>query len=121
MKTTSIFLCLVVLTGFLFSCGSTKTEQLNSESPDKSNVIKVSGTRSIGLDPFQASIIIKGFEQSDTLVTEIYARDLTKENVTFNWADNTSCVLTFIQQDDSKRVLDIRFSEDGNSLREISQ
>jgi hypothetical protein len=118
MKRTVIYLCFLLSAGLLFSCGSTKTQELVSESSDKSSQIKISGNRGTSFDPFQTSIIINGFGKSDTLITEIYATDLTKETVKFDWKDNTTCTLTFIQQDDSKRSMSVTFSQDGNSLRE---
>ncbi len=120
MKTISTYVSLLFLAGFLISCGGTKTKELVSESSDKSNKIKISGYRGTSFDPFQASIIINGFGQSDTLVTEIYAKDLSDETVKFVWTDNTNCSLTFIQQDDSQRLMNVSFKEDGNSLREAN-
>ncbi|HVD99371.1 MAG TPA: hypothetical protein VNB90_14275 [Cytophagaceae bacterium] len=121
MKTLSISLCILLVTGFLFSCSGTKTQELISKSSDQKAQIKVSGFRAIAFDPFQATIIIDGFGQSDTLVTEIYAKDLSNETVKFDWVDEANCTLSFVQQDDSKRTMQVRFSEDGNSLREIQQ
>lgn len=118
MKKITMYLSLLLAAGILFSCGSTKTEEIVSESSDKVSRIKVSAKRTMSVDPFQTSIVIEGFNQSDTIMTEIYARDLNNENVKFAWADNGSCTLTIIQQDDSKRTLDVQFSEEGNSLRE---
>ena len=121
MNTKLNYLIFLLTAGVLWSCGPTKTQEIVFESADKSNLIKVSGKRTTSLDPFQANIVISGFEQSDTLVTEIYAKDLTKENVLIVWPDNNSCALTFVQQDDSKRTLNIRFSQEGNSLNEVPQ
>lgn len=121
MKRTFFYLCFLSLSGILFSCGSTKTQELVSESADKSSQIKISGNRGTSFDPFQASIIINGFGQSDTLMTEIYATDLNNETVKFDWKDNTTCLLTFIQQDDSKRSMTVTFSEEGNELRELDK
>lgn len=114
---TMIFISLFGV-GLLISCDGSKTQEIASSSADKTNEIKISGTRATSFDPFQANIIINGFGQSDTLVTEVYAKDLNKESVTFSWVDNTTCVLTFIQQDDSRRNMEVIFDEDGNSLRE---
>jgi hypothetical protein len=122
MKKISVYLLCLVSAGLLLACGGVnKTKEVISESSDKANQIKISGSRGTSLDPFQTSIIINGYDQSDTLMTEIYARDLTKENVLFTWSDNSKCRLTFVQQDDSKRVMDVMFKEDGNLLREVSQ
>ncbi len=116
-----MYVSLWVSAGFLSSCGSTQTQELVSQSSDKSGQIKVSGARSSSFDPFKTNIIIIGYNQSDTLMTEIYAKDLTNENVTFNWSDNSSCVLTFTQQDNSQRIMDVKFAETGNSLRELNK
>ena len=118
MQRTALNLCFLLSAGILISCGNTKTKELVSESTDKSSQIKISGNRGTSFDPFQTSIIINGFGQSDTVMTEIYATDLNKETVTFDWKDNTTCNVTFIQQDDSKRSMSVKFGEEGNSLRE---
>ena len=102
----------------MLSCGVTETKELISESSDKLNQIKISGKRATSFDPFQANITINGFGQSDTLITEIFAKDLNKETVSFTWADNNTCSVVFTQQDDSKRTMYILFSKDGNSLKE---
>jgi len=118
MKKIAFTLSLSLTILFISSCGENATKEIISSSSDNTNQIKVSGNRVMSVDPFQTSIIINGFDQSDTLMTEIYARDFTEENVKFNWTENNQCKLTFIQQDDSERSMNINFSEDGNSLRE---
>ncbi len=118
MKKISVYFLYLLCTGILFSCGNTKTKEITSESADKQNKIKIWGNRGTSLDPFQTSIVVNGYGQSDTLMTEIYAQDLNKESVAFSWTDNNSCTVTFIQQDDSKRNMNVYFSEDGNSLKE---
>ncbi len=118
MKNITSCLLFALCAILMASCGSTKTQELASESSDKLCTVKISGTRATSLDPYQATIKIIGYEQSDSLVTEIFAKDLNKENVLFTWADNTNCLVTFIQQDDTKRILNISFGKDGNSLRE---
>src|ERR1700743_1158943 len=110
-KISSYFLC-ILAASVLLSCGVTKTQELVTESSDKSNQVKLSGKRETSFDPFQTTVIINGFGQTDTLVTEIFAKDLNKETVSFVWADNNKCNITFTQQDDSKRVMEIFFSKD---------
>jgi hypothetical protein len=118
MKKISSYFLSILAAFILLSCGVTKTQELVSESSDKSNQVKLSGKRETSFDPFQTTVIINGFGQTDTLITEIFAKDLKKETVSFLWADNNSCTITFIQQDDSKRVMELFFSKDGNSLKE---
>src|SRR3954462_5746186 len=100
MKKISVYFLYLLCTGILLSCGSTKTKEITSESADKQNKIKIWGDRGTSFDPFQASIVVNGYGQSDTLMTEIYAKELSNETVTFSWIDNNSCTVTFIQQDD---------------------
>lgn len=121
MKTYSFPLLYLLLASLLFSCGPTKTKEMISESSNKLNQIKVSGKRGTPLDALQTSIIINGFAQSDTLMTEIYAKDFTTETVVILWPDDNTCKVTFIQNDDSKRILNVNFKEDGNSLKEEVQ
>jgi len=119
MKNSFNSLIFIFIALIMIACGPKSTEEIVSESPDKGAVIKISGVRTIALDPLRTSIIVNGYGQSDTLMTEIYAQNFTNENVKFNWTANTECIVTIIQQDDSKRNLQIRFDEDGNSLREV--
>ena len=118
MKTKSFYFLCLLLACIMFSCGVTQTQELISESSDKSNQIKISGKRATSFDPFQTSIIINGYGQSDTLITEIFANDLNKKTIAFSWADNNTCTVVFTQQDDSKRNMNILFSKDGNALKE---
>ena len=118
MKKISSYFLSILAAFILLSCGVTKTQELVSESSDKSNQVKLSGKRETSFDPFQTTVIINGFGQTDTLITEIFAKDLKKETVSFVWVDNNSCTITFIQQDDSKRVMEVFFNKDGNSLKE---
>ncbi len=121
MKKYSIYLSYLLLIGVLWSCGPTQSQEMKSESSNKANSIKISGKRGTPFDPFQTSIIINGFDQSDTLIAEIYSKDFTNESVLFLWPNDNTCKLTFIQQDDSKRILNVNFKEDGNSLKEEVQ
>jgi hypothetical protein len=116
MKKLTIYFLYTLCTIFMISCGANKTQELISESSDKSNNIKISGSRQTSMDPFQTSITYTGYGQTKTVVTEVFAGDLTKENVLFSWSDNNNCSLTFIQQDDTKRTMNINFDSSGNSL-----
>jgi hypothetical protein len=118
MKKVSVYFLYMLFASIMLSCGSKKTEEVTSESSDKQNKIKIWGNRGTSFDPFQASIVVNGYSQSDTLMTEIYAKELNNETISFSWADNNSCTITFTQQDDSKRNMNVTFSQDGNSLRE---
>ncbi len=120
MKKITFTLCLILTTLFISSCGENTTKELISNSSNNVNQLKVSGNRVMSVDPFKTSIIINGYEQSDTLMTEIYARNFTEENVKFNWSGNDQCTLTFIQQDDTERKLNIYFDANGNSLKEVN-
>jgi hypothetical protein len=118
MKKITFYLLFLVSTDILFSCSNEKTDEMISESADKQNQIKISGGRGTSFDPYQVTIIVRGYNQSDSLMTEIYAKELNKETVKFSWLDNNSCKITFVQQDDSKRNMNVTFGQDGNSLRE---
>jgi hypothetical protein len=107
-------------TAVLMACESQTSEGIISKSADEQARIEVFGRRSTKLDPFKTGIVVNGYGQSDTLYTEIYARGLNEESVVIEWQSNTQSTVTFVQQDDSKRIMNVRFSKDGNSLKELT-
>ncbi|MCS6822872.1 MAG: hypothetical protein NZ529_01155 [Cytophagaceae bacterium] len=113
------FILYTLATLILFSCGSTKVDDIVSESPDKKGKIKISASRSNSLDPFDVTINLSGYGQDRSITMQIFASNLSPENVLFDWKNNTDCVVTFIQQDDTKRVLYIRIDENGLKLNEV--
>lgn len=111
MKNITICLLVVLCTVFLLSCGST-TKDIISESADKSCQVKISGSRMTSLDPFKVEIVATGNGLSNTLMAEIMSSDLTSENVSISWSDNSNCTITFTERDGTKKGTGVAFSKD---------
>lgn len=118
MKNIRTVLLLLSFMPIIHACEPSKSQEIISYSPDKTSFIKIVGVRTTSLDPFQTSIIINGFSQSDTLMTELYVKEFSPATVQFDWKE-ASCTVNFIQQDDSKRLMQIKLNENGNSLHEL--
>ncbi len=53
------------------------------------------------------------------LAFEIYAKDLTDENVSFDWKDDTHCTIIFKQQDNTERKFELIASSEQLQLAEM--
>jgi hypothetical protein len=106
---------------FLFvSCASEKSEVLIFTSQDKNLIVYVSGEKPNIVDPWNVNITLDIFGKKITKGIECYSRKLDNSTVLCDWNDQGSCVLTFVQQDDTKRVFLIEGNEDMYSFRDIS-
>lgn len=91
---------------FLVTSCETKKSEVQSASPDGLVNITVSGTKSF-MEPWKLVIEIKAGDKSNKMETELYADELTKSNILFNWTDNKTCMLTLIHQDGESRMVEI--------------
>jgi len=91
---------------FLLSSCETKKSEIQSVSPDGMASITVSGTKSF-MEPWKLVIEIKAGEKSNKMETELYADEINKNNILFNWTDNKTCVLTLVHQDGESRMVEI--------------
>ena len=101
MKKSIIFVFVITL---LSACSSKKSEEIVSKSADGNAQVTVSGTKNNFADPWQTDIKISGYNDSATAQTEIFAGDLNKENITFQWENNNACKVTIKQQDNTSRI-----------------
>ena len=104
----------------LGSCASEKSEVLTFTSQDKNLIVYVSGQKPNLVDPWNVNITLDIFGKKVTKGIEYYSRKLDSSTVLCEWNDQGSCVLTFMQQDDTKRVFLIEGTEDMYSFRDIS-
>ncbi len=104
----------------LTSCASEKSEMLTFASQDKNLIVYVSGEKPNLVDPWNVNITLDVFGKKVTKGIEYYSRNLDRSTVLCDWNDQGSCVLTFMQQDNTKRVFLIEGTEDMYSFRDIS-
>lgn len=115
------FILLGLVSMFMFaSCASEKSEVLIFPSQDKNLIVYVSGEKPNIVDPWDVNITLDVFGKKITKGIEYYSRKLDSSTVFCDWNDQGSCVLTFIQQDDTKRVFLIEGNEEMYSFRDIS-
>jgi hypothetical protein len=91
----------------MVSCNGKTAAKLENTSPNQKVHTTVTGTRSSSVDPWKVVIDVKAFDfQKGQLKFEIYADDLTDQNVQFSWKDDETCLITFTERDD-KRVFQL--------------
>ena len=108
-KTTLILFALIGL--FLCSCTSEVSEPIQSESQDGDMKITVQGNRSSSFDPFHVDVMVDIHDKKIESFIEVYADNITSENVTFNWSDNRHCVVSFTQRDNTNVSIPVSIEE----------
>lgn len=103
----------------LACCDSRKSEILHFKSPDNNLSISVSGEKPNVVDPWNVNIELKVPSKKVTKGIEYYSGTLDYSTVKCVWKDNSSCTLTFDQQDDTQRMFFIEGHEDGYIFRDI--
>ena len=95
---------LLFFVAVLTSCNGGKTETaLYHTSPNGKVKINIEATRTTGIESWKTEMKVKAYNfEEGKLAFEIYAKDLTNENVTFTWKDDTHCIITFTQQDNTE-------------------
>lgn len=109
MKNILKSLVIIIAVFTIQSCESEKTKPLTSSSADGKMNITISAQRESSADPFTVTISCDQFENSAT--TEIYASTIDSTNVDFNWASNTSCIITFTHRDGTKTPVPVSISK----------
>jgi len=99
---TSAFIIMAL--SFLTSCSKKESEQIISQSPNQKIEILVKATTYSMFDPWSVSISVRqvGHERLVASVTqEIMSKEITQENVKFEWVNDTQCKLRITQTDGS--------------------
>lgn len=104
-KIIAFFFPIILLCLLLTGCEAKKAE-LRNESPDGKTQITVFGNKTF-MEPWDLTIEIKAGDKSNKLETQLYADEITQENIIFSWQDNSTCVITLIAQDDSQRTIEL--------------
>jgi hypothetical protein len=87
---------------FISACEKKSSEMLTSVSTDNTLEVTVQASRMMSLDPWVVVIAVKqvGSDKQIAEVTqEIMADEISAKNVTFNWNNNTSCLVSITQAD----------------------
>jgi hypothetical protein len=95
-----------LLTFFLTSCKEEKREGINSKSPDGNITLSVAAIRQSSLDPWKTTLKAEGSSLKGEITFELYAGDVSYENISFGWDKEGNCLITFTQQDDTKRIFE---------------
>jgi hypothetical protein len=119
MKLPVLNFCLPLVFCLALSCG--KKAEIQSTSPNGAANIQLLAEKPTFADPFKVNILIKSDSLSEKAGIEIFAGDLTDENVTFRWTDDQHCTLEIEQQDGIKRSFAIVVSNNNIGLRETSK
>ena len=110
---SAIFLFIVLL---LSSCNGKTTANVVNTSPNQKVITNVSATRSTSVDPWKVVLKVKAYTfKEGKLEFEIYANDITDQNVKFNWQDDKNCIITFEQREDKPRTFQL--IADGGQLQ----
>lgn len=103
----------------LSSCETKKSEILNFKSPDQALSISVSGEKPNVVDPWNVNIELRIPNRKVTKGIEYYSGTLDYSTVKCVWKDNSSCTLTFDQQDNTQRMFFIQGNEEGYTFKDI--
>jgi len=107
LKRASLILFMSVLLVMSGCSGKTETA-LEHKAPNGKVVINIIAKRTTTVESWKVDMNVKAYEfKPGKLSFEIYAKDLTEENVKFNWVDEKHCHITFTQQDNTERKFEL--------------
>jgi hypothetical protein len=112
-------LYLLLVTSFL-SCGGKTVTSLHKESPNGKVKIHIEANRTTAIESWKVVMRVKAYNfKEGSLKFEIFAKDLTDENVSFIWQDDHNCEIIFKQQDDSERKFHLIASQEQLQMGEM--
>ncbi len=104
----------------LVSCGGKTETSLKKVSPNGKVNITIEAKRSSAIESWKVDLKVKAYSfKEGKLAFEIYAKDLTDENVSFDWKDDTHCTIIFKQQDNTERKFELIASSEQLQLAEM--
>jgi|JI9StandDraft_1071089.scaffolds.fasta_scaffold78123_1 hypothetical protein len=114
------FLALSCFVLFLVSCGNSSKITLLKTSPDKQIKITILAERDLSLEPWKVKLSVQAYDfKEGSLAFQIYATDITDENVKLEWQDKYHCLITFEESDKKLRKFQLRASENQVILGEV--
>ncbi|HWB63454.1 MAG TPA: hypothetical protein VG603_08090, partial [Chitinophagales bacterium] len=82
--------------------------------------ITITGTRPTAVDAWKVLIAVKAYDfKEGRLQFEIYADDLTEQNVKFDWKDDRHCLITITQREGKPRSFQLIADSQQVQLGEI--
>ncbi len=112
----AVFFLLLILV----SCGGKTETSLKKVSPNGKVNITVEAKRATAIESWKVDLKVKAYSfKEGKLAFEIYAKDLTDENVSFDWKDDTHCTIIFKQQDNTERKFELIASAEQLQLAEM--
>lgn len=104
----------------LFSC-SEKTAHIGSKDSNSDAHIQITAEKANSFDPFQVNVMMEGNGLKKNVVTEIYASTIDSTNLKFEWLEAGVCLMTFTQQDNTKRKIRAVLMDDGIAFKDLSE
>lgn len=104
----------------LASCEGKTEAALSKASPNGKVKITIEAKRISTIEPWKVDMKVKAYDfKEGKLSFEIYAKDLSDENVTFDWKDDTHCTIIFEEQDNTKRKFELIASPEQLQMAEM--
>lgn len=92
---------------FIFASCEKKVTTIKSISPDGAIEIEINGVKSSIASPWMLTINAKKDGQVSSVETEMYTEKPGVDNILFDWASNTRCTITIIEQDGTRRTVPV--------------
>lgn len=108
------------VTFLLLACGGKTNTTLQHISPNGKVKVNIEGKRTSSVEAWKVDMNVKayGFEEGK-LSFEIYADDISDENVSFEWEDEFHCKIIIRQSDGEERTFQLIASPKQLQLAEI--
>ncbi len=100
----------------LFSCKA-EIKTVTYTSPEKSVELNFTGKRSTSLDPWMVSINVVGYGHDETISTELYSNDISKEVIVVVWENENKASLVLKQRDGENKNMSLSINKDMVQLR----
>lgn len=97
-----------------------KKEKLSDSSPGGETVITVKGKKVTPFDPWKVTLRVQAYDRFDKKLTfEFYNSDLDENTVHFSWEGESTCLIEFMQQDESQKNFRLNVSPKRIHLKEL--
>jgi len=119
LKKVSFILCVSVMF-VLYGCSGKTETALEHKAPNGKVVINITAKRTTSVESWKVDMNVKAYDfKPGKLSFEIYAADLTTENVKFDWVDDKHCHISFTQQDNTVRKFELIASAEQLQMAEM--